>query len=125
MLTSRAGEETYDVAEQDLATVGVVAQARGFDDRCAEAVVVLERDVARAQPDAHLQVGAAPTRQPVDRLLDRDRGAHRLGRGREDDHEAVAQRLDLGAAVRGQRVAHERVVRASQVVGPSVAQVLA
>ena len=53
-LGAAAGEAAHEIVAEDLAAVGRVAQPGRGDDRRAVAVAVFPRDVAGADPDAHL-----------------------------------------------------------------------
>ena len=86
-----AGEVAHDLGAQDLAALGRGLEPLRLDHREAEAVVALEGDVADADADPHLDaLGLAPPVVDVDGLLDRDRRGHRVDRGRERGHHAVA-----------------------------------
>ena len=111
-------------ANQDLAAVGRRAEAGRLDHGRAEPVVVLEGGVARADPDAHRE--PVPVAElavvAVDGPLHRGRAGERVGRARVRDHQRVADRLHLGAAGRGDRLAERGEVIAAQLVGGGVAQ---
>ena len=98
------------------------AEPLSLDDRRSEDVVVLPGHVARADAHAHRERDRAAVRLPVDRPLDvpgaGDRGPGRL----ENGQEAVAERLDLLAAVHGDHVPQPAIVLAAHRVGILVAQ---
>src|SRR4051812_30350524 len=100
---------------QHLAPARLRGDPRGDHHVAAEEVVALADRLAgvQAHPDAdRLAAVLHPGRQ---RALDRDRALHAVAWAREDDHEAVASRLDLEAAVQAHRVADDRVVLAPQL----------
>src|SRR5206468_758886 len=59
-----------------------------------------------------------------ERQLDRDRALERAARGVERRHEAVAQALQLRAAVLAEPLADDGVVRAQELLGRGVAEAL-
>ena len=71
--------------------------------------------LAGVDPGAHRDAGGARA------LGDLERAAHRAGRAVEGGEEAVAERLDLLAAVAGERGAHERVMAVEQLAPAAVA----
>jgi hypothetical protein len=116
-----AREQPDDVADEDLAAWGVVAEPAGLDDRCAEAVVALPHHVAGAEPDADGDRSRGAAAEPVDAALHRFGRSHGLDRGVEDDHEPVAGALDLVARVGGDGVPKHVLVFAPESVRRVVA----
>ena len=110
------------LADQHVAVVRLLLQARGDVQRIADAgrVVVADDDLAGVDRDAQPDVAddrALLARELAERVLDADRGAHGadgvvLGHARhaEGAHDAVAEELHDGAAVRFDRDAHRAVV---------------
>jgi hypothetical protein len=113
----------HEVVDQDLAGLGGGAQPGRFDDGRAEPVAVLHGRLADrdAGPQGQRHARVAPA-EPGDRALHGGRGGDGLGGGGEADHEAVAQVLDLDAAVRLDRVAQRTHVVAPHVVAAFVGQ---
>ena len=72
----------------------------------------------RRDPDPHARAASGCAGVGVDRLLDGDRRADRVGRAGEHGQHAVAQALDHRAAVAGDGVGQQPVVGAAQLVGP-------
>ena len=92
-----AGHGPDEVRGQDLAALGAGTQAGRLDHRLAEVVVVLSRHLPGAETHAQTQGSLRTGVVAFDRLLHGHR-ARQGGRGDgEDDHEAVAQGLHLGA----------------------------
>ena len=115
-------ERHHDLGGEDLVALRGRAQAGGLDDRGAEHVVVLDGDVAGAQPDADRQAHVGAPHRPVERLLDGDRCVGGPGRGPEGGEEAVAEALDHPAAVAGDRLGDQGVVGPAHGVGAVLAQ---
>ena len=97
---SAPGVGPHHVGNEDLTAFGSCAQAGGLDDRFAEVVLVLLGRFTGAQchpqPEGPFCGGVVP----VDGLLHGHRTDQSRRGHREDDHEAVAQVLDLGAPAR-------------------------
>ncbi|HEY3239344.1 MAG TPA: hypothetical protein VGL92_07270, partial [Acidimicrobiia bacterium] len=89
------------MADEDLAAVGGLAQARRLRDRCAEAVSRFETDIARADPDAGVEPGVARRGSvvPVERPLDGHGAVDGVGRPGEGGHDPVTKTLDDPALV--------------------------
>ena len=118
-----AGQEADEVGDQDLVAAGLGAEPGGLHDRRAEAVVVLQGDVAGADPDAHREpVLGVALDMGADGLLDGDGGTDRLGRAGEQGQDAVAEALDDLAAVGGDGVGQQAVVGPAQRLGPLLAE---
>jgi hypothetical protein len=118
-----AREDPHDLGDEDLSPLRPRAEPRRLDERHAVGMRALPRDVARADPDADADprhVGA-PARG-LDRLLDRDRRRHRVGRAGERRHDAVAEIVVERAAVLRDRVGQEAVVYLPALLGALLAQ---
>src|SRR4051812_9125706 len=100
-VASRLDELAYEPRDEDLSTTRGIRDARCDDDVAAEQVAtVAHEDFAGVHTDAHAQpVGRSRTRDRVQRALHVDCAHERAARAREAEHEPVAARLDLGAAV--------------------------
>ena len=119
---ARPGDHPHDLGAQDLAALGLRAQARRFDDRRAAEVVVLEAGVAEADAHANaesLDVAVVPL---VDRLLHGDRAGDAVGRAQEGGHDPVARGVDHLALVRVDGLAQDLMVRLVQHVGRVVTE---
>ena len=111
-----------DGAAEDLAGAGAIAEAAGGDDGGAEVVAFVAQRVAGVDADADRDALASDG--TARRLLHRDRAADGVGGGSEGDHQAVAERLHLGAAVGADGVAEELVVGLEDALGVVVAGAL-
>lgn len=119
---ARPRHHSHDLRAQDLATLGLCAQAGRFDHRRAAEIVVLEPGVAEA--DAHpnaesLDVAVIPL---VDRLLHGDRGRDAVGRAEEGGHDPVTRGVDHFALVGIDRFAQDQMVTLVQHVGGIVTE---
>jgi hypothetical protein len=112
---ARADDGTDELGGEHLAARGPVAEALGDDHGSPEPVVLFAERLAEVQsdPDAERLVARASV-VPIDHLLDRDRAPDRVDRAPEDDHQAVAEVLHLGAAVPGEDVAEKAELDAAQ-----------
>jgi hypothetical protein len=106
-----------DFRDEYLVTLRGGTQARGLDDRRAVRVRAVPGDVAGAHPDPHGERGGSSAIAPLDRLLDRHRGRHCLGRADEGRQNAVAQVLDHRSAVCRDRVGEQPLVRQPETFG--------
>ena len=77
----------------------------------------LEDDVPRADPNPDLQSRGTRPVVPSDRLLDRHRRAHRIGRPDEGGHDPIAEVLDEMPPARLDGARDQCVVLAAQVLG--------
>ena len=100
---------------EDLAGVGAASHSAAGDDHRRAVEVVA---VGIGSPASRPTRSASPVRG---RALHRDRAAHRRDGAGERDHQPVAGRLDLAAAVLGDRGAQRGEVLAAQRVGRLVA----
>ena len=118
-----AGEQRLDDgAAEDLAGTRAIAQpARGHDSG-AEVVAFVAQRVAGVDADA--DGDALASDGAARRLLHRDRTAYGISGGRERHHEAVAERLHLGAAVGADGITQELVVSFEDALGVVVAGAL-
>ncbi len=91
--------EPYGFGHQDLAPFARGAESCGLDDRVTEIVVVLAAHVAAADPDAQADRMRVSAVLQVDCLLHLDGRRDASRGGTEHGHDAVAEVLDLGAAV--------------------------
>ena len=114
--TRPADEQTGDeVGTEDLAGLGPVAEPLGQHDRGAEEVGHVLEGLAggEANPDGQ----ALPRHRPARRLLHGNGAGHRVGCGREGDHQSVAQPFHFVAAVLGHRIREELVVSGEDPLG--------
>src|SRR5947208_8671054 len=118
------GELAHHVRDQDLPGPGPGGDARRGLHGGAEEVRVLGHRLAGVESDANEDGVLPPAVVGGERLLDRDRAFERAARRGKRRHEAVAHALQLRAAVLGQALADERVVRAQELVGRGVAEAL-
>ena len=117
--TSR--QDSHHVGHQDLAALGTGTQSAGLDYWSAEAVAVIPRDVARADPDADsCSAVAAPVRDG-DRLLHRDRRRDRASRASERGDDAVTHPLDDRPTVPQDEIGQQPIVSAAEMIGPVLA----
>ena len=116
------GQQAHGIRDKDLPRAGGGADPLSLDDRRSEDVVGLPGHVSRADAHAHRERDRAAVRLPVDRPLNvpgaGDRGPGRL----ENGQEAVAERLDLLAAVHGDHIPQPAIVLTAHRVGILVAQ---
>ncbi len=110
-------QDAYDVGDQDLAALGTGTQSGGLDYWGAEAVAVIPRDVARADPDAHGRSAVAVPVGDGDRLLHCDRGRDRARRASERGDDAVAHSLDDFSTVLQDEFGQQPIVSAAETVG--------
>ncbi len=109
----RTGDQlTHELRHQDLAALGLAGDACREDDVTTEQIAALGDGLARVQADAHPHalVRVSPG-VALDLLLNGDRARQHASRAVEREHEAVALRLDLVAAVGAQLLADDLVVR--------------
>ena len=115
----RAGEVADRLADEDLPALGVRSDPLRGVDRGAEGMAAALEHLADVEPDPDedVLVGmlAAVRGQ---RLVDRDGAGDRAPRRQERDHEAVADRVDLAAAVLGERLAHDALVVLDRLPAP-------
>ena len=101
-----------------LPTGGSRAKARALHDWFTEVIARFFDAVSRCDTDAHGQrqlfVGGIVAR---DRSLDADRRVECGTDAREDDHDPVAQRLDLVTAVGSDRLTQQTEVHTPKIVG--------
>ena len=95
----------HELGGEDLAALGLGAQARRLDDRVPKVVVALPGGLPRAQSHAQVGDGAALSVASVDAPLHVHCTRHRGGAASEHHHDAVAEVLDLRAARRCDRPA--------------------
>src|SRR3990172_1103676 len=98
--------------------IGEVGEAGAIGiHRLPEQVVLLPDDLARVQADAdhHLVTRRLAAVVLLERALDADGAGNGPARRAEGDHEAVAQRLHLAAAVLFHLLPHELLVRAQDI----------
>lgn len=116
-LATRTGEGAHQIAHQDLTASGVAAQSGRLDDRGAEPIAVLEGGVTGADADPHLKVpGLETANVAFDRTLHGHRLGQRIAGSLVRQHHRVTDRLDLGAAGSGDRLAQVREVLSPQLV---------
>ena len=113
-----AAEQTHDVGDEHLSARGGVAKPPRHDDRSAvEVPSVVDR---LAGVDADTQLETVDMRRHG--LLHGRSTRDGLACARERGHQSVAEALDLSPAVRVDRVAQGREVRAAQLVGGVVSE---
>src|SRR5690349_6236482 len=117
LLAQRGGHE-------HLAAARLRRDAGGHHHVAPEEVVALTDRLAGVKPHADPDLLAALVCAPRQRPLDAHRALHRRARVGEHDHEAVARRLHLEAAVQAHAVADDRVVLAQHLEPAPVAQAL-
>jgi hypothetical protein len=118
-----AGEDAHDLGDEDLPPFGHRTEPRRLDERQPMRVGGLPGDVPRANPDPDAgarHIGPAGGR--VDRLLDRDRGGHRVGRAWERRHDPVAEVVVERAAMGGDGVGQEPMVGLPACLGAFLAE---
>jgi hypothetical protein len=93
------------------------------NDRGAEHVAVLGRDLPGGHTDPHSEALAVAVLRPTDRVLDRDAGGQRIGRRLEPRHRAVAERLHDEPPVTDDRTDHEGVEAAAPALELGIAEV--
>ena len=118
-----AGQHRGRGGREHLPGRGRVAQPRGFDDRGAEHVAVLGRDLPGGHADPHGEAVAVAVLRPTDRVLDRDAGGQRIGRRLEPRHRAVAERLHDEPPVADDGTDHEGVEPAAPALELGIAEV--
>lgn len=124
MTTRRASEQTHDLAHQNLSAAGRGTQPGRLNDRRGKAVLLLERDVPRTDPDAHLQRHVARTRLVVaiESLLDRHGGSERVRRSCKGGHDPVTEVLDEPSPLCLDRASDEPIVLLAKLLGRVLAQ---
>ena len=119
-----AGDGADHIRGQDLPTFAAGTEPRRLDHRVPEVVALLPAHLAHAEADPKVDRVLDPPIVLLDGLLH----GHPAGQGRrgggEDDHEAVAQVLHLGAAHLGDRLAQDREVGPADLVGGLLGQTL-
>ena len=113
-----SGQQSDDVADEDLSTLRGRLQASGDDDRQSEAVVVFPRHVAGGDSDAHRKGRC----RAGDLFLKGDGSVHGLGGGAERCHHTVAPRFDHPTTVSGDDLAELALVLDEQPVGAVLAE---
>ena len=99
---------------QDPVSRRLVAQPRRLDRRHPEIVAVLDRRLARSQPDPDMQRLLRASVAPLEQLLRQHRTRHRRRRRREHHEQPVARVLDLPPPGRVDRIAQQREVLVAQ-----------
>src|SRR6266576_689889 len=94
MVSAATSHGLDEVGDEDLSSGGGRAEPRRLDHGDPENVVVLEGDVTTRDSDPHFVRFRKSTGVSVDRLLDGDGCAQRVGGTRERCEDAVAQPLD-------------------------------
>ncbi len=120
----RTGQQADNIAHQDLPRLSRAAEPARLDNRRTETVTVLPRHITSTHSDPNVNRHRTSTRKPINCLLNRNSSAHRLSRGTEHEHEAIAEGLDLGTAMLRSCDAYEPVVLASNPVGGVVTKLL-
>lgn len=118
----RAGEQPHDVGHENLVTGRGRLQTSSLDDRCAEVVVPLERDVTGTQPDPDRDREIAVAPIAVDELLHLDRTRNPFCGALEDSHDAVAGVLHPCATVSDNRSRKDVIVLSTQLVGSDITE---
>ena len=118
MAAAVAGEHPHHVGGQDLMLAGGAAQPAGGHDRRPEHVAVLLGHVTDGHPDPEPEARHLALAEAGNRLLDRDRGRHRVGGAAEGRQAAVAHRLDQHAVARTDGGGERGEQRPPRVVGP-------
>ena len=110
MTTASSGGQSHPTRRQDLSALANGAQARCFNNRVPEAIVVVSGHfpTAEAHPQAHGMFSEAVV--PFHALLHGHRTGERGGRRGEHHHEPVSEVLHLGAAGFGDGLAQDREV---------------
>ena len=123
VLASRADQSAHELGREDLPSLRHVAQpARDHDGR-AEVVVLVADRLAHVEAHPDHQGLVRPLIVVLTcRLLHRHGAGDGLDRAAEDDHEAVAQRLDLLSATGPHGLAQELEVRLPDALGAGVAE---
>ena len=122
VVAAAAGEQADELGHEDLASLGHRAQPGGLHDRGAEAVAVLEGDVAGAHPDTDGDGGVGPGPFDVDALLHHHGCRDGVGSRREQSQHTVAQSLDQRSLVGGDGLGQQGVVTTAQLLGPVLTQ---
>ena len=100
--------QPHRLSRQYLPAAGCRAHARGLHDRRSMTVPIIgDIHIAERHTHAQRQALVAAPRCGLNRLLHRDRAGQRVSRTSEDDHQAVAQALDLAAVVGGRRFSQQ------------------
>src|SRR3990172_7387146 len=106
------GELSHHVRDEDIASIGLGADARGELDSAAEQIVVLRHRLPSVEADTDAE-GRLSVRLVVGGQLplDGDGAGEGAGGGGERSHDAVAGVLDLGPTVDVQGVTENGVMR--------------
>ena len=107
---------------QDPVSRRLVAQPRRLDRRHPEVVPVLDRRLARPEPDPDMQRLLRASVAPLEQLLRQHRTRHRRRRRRERHEQPVAGVLELAPPGRVDRVAQQREVLAPAARPPAPAR---
>src|SRR3990170_3110 len=118
-------ELSHHVRYEDIAGIGLGADARGELDSAAEQIVVLRHRLPGVEADTDAK-GRLSVRLVVGGQLplDSDGAGEGTGGGGERSHDAVAGVLDLGPTVDVQGVTENGVMRAQNLLGLVVTQSL-
>ena len=111
------------LGEEDLAAVARRADPGCADDVEPEVPLLADRGLAGVQPHPHPHRRAVGPLVGLERALGRDRGANGIAGAPERVEERIALRVDLRAAVRGERLADDPPVVARHI-GVRVAELL-
>ena len=118
MAAAVAGQHPHHVGGQDLMLVGGAAQPTGRHHRRPEHVVVLLGHITDGHSDAEPEARHLALTEAGHRLLEGDRGRHRVGGAAEGRQAAVAHRLDQHAVARTDGGGERGEQRPPRIIGP-------